>query len=305
MFFSRSYNYRSFSREQLQKQLAGKQMGGPKPGEEAPNFELTTLDGEKIRLSDYAGDLNVVLTFGSATCPMTAGSIRGLNRLYEDYSDDDVQFLFVYVREAHPGDDLPAHGSMDDKAEAAELFREEEKVQIPILLDKLEGKVHRQYGGMPNPTYVIDKSGKVAFRALWTRPRVVEEAIDELLEYQEESGKQHKVVLGGEHTSLPVRYGMLHSHRALERGGAQAVRDFKQALGARGRLAVTASRMTEPVVLHPGRVFLAVGLTGGVIGGALYAGMKLRQKMLQRRSPYYFPRSRVKGETGGYEAVGI
>ena len=305
MFGSKSYNYSSFDREQLRKELNGEQMKGPKAGEEAPNFELPSLEGKKVRLSDYAG-YNVVLTFGSATCPMTAGSIRGLNRLHEQYSDEEAQFLFVYVREAHPGEDLPAHSSLDDKGEAAELFREEEGVEIPILLDKLDGKVHRQYGGWPNSTYLIDGSGRVAFRAVWTRPSVIEEALEELLENQEESDEEHAVVRGGEDTALPKRYGMLHAHRAVERGGPRAVRDFKEAMGATGRVAMATSRMAEPVMLHPAKAFAAVAIAGGVIAGALYAGMRLRQRRLQMRSPYYFPRpQRRKGETGGYEAVGI
>jgi peroxiredoxin len=306
MFGSKRYNYGRFSREQLQAELGTNQMSGPRAGEEAPDFELPSLEGEEIRLSDYAGEKNVVLTFGSATCPMTAGSIRGLNRLHKKYADKDVEFLFVYVREAHPGDQLPAHRSLNDKTEAAELFREEEDVEVTILLDTLDGKVHRQYGSRPNSTYLIDRSGRVAFRAVWTRPNAVEEALEELLDFQEESGKEHGVVRDGEDTSLPRRHSMLHAHRALERGGPQAVRDFKEAMGASGRVAVATSRMAEPVRLHPAKAFAAVAITGGVIVGALYVGMKLRQRRLQMRSPYYFPRPRrKKGDTGGYEAVGI
>ena len=306
MFGSKRYNYGRFSREQLKAALAAKEMSGPRAGEEAPDFELPTLEGEKIRLSDYAGEKNVVLTFGSATCPMTAGSIRGLNRLHEEYAGDDVEFLFVYVREAHPGEQLPAHRSLEDKTEAAELFREEEEVELPILVDSLDGKVHRQYGSRPNSTHLIDKSGRVAFRAVWTRPSVLEEALEELLESQEESGREHAVVRDGEDASRPRRYGMLHAHRAVERGGSKAVQNFKEALGASGRVAVATSRMAEPVMLHPAKAFAAVAITGGVIVGALYAGMKLRQRRLQMRSPYYFPRpGRKKGDTGGYEAVGI
>jgi len=306
MFGSKRYNYGRFSREQLKTALAAKEMSGPRAGEEAPDFELPTLEGEKIRLGDYAGEKNVVLTFGSATCPMTAGSIRGLNRLYEEYAGKDVEFLFVYVREAHPGEQLPAHRSLEDKTEAAELLREEEGVELPILVDSLDGKVHRQYGSRPNSTYLIDKSARVAFRALWTRPGVLEEALEELLESQEESGKEHAVVRDGEDASMPRRYGMLHAHRALERGGPKAVRDFKEALGARGRVAVATSRMAEPVMLHPAKAFAAVAITGGVIVGALYAGMQSRQRRLQMRSPYYFPRPRRrKDDASGYEAVGI
>jgi hypothetical protein len=134
---------------------------------------------------------------------------------------------------------------------------------------------------------------------------MVEEALQELLEHQEEIGQNPAVVCGGEDTSLPRRYGILHAHRALERGGPRAVQDFKEALGASGRVAMATSRMAEPVMLHPVKALTAVAVTGGVIVGALYAGMRLRQRRLQMRSPYYFPQPRRKGETGGYEAVGI
>ena len=42
-------------------------------------------------------------------------------------------------------------------------------------------EVHRQYGGLPNSTYLIDRSGRVAFRSLWTRPSILEDAIQEIV----------------------------------------------------------------------------------------------------------------------------
>jgi hypothetical protein len=124
MFGRHRYNYESFNGHTLLKEAA--RMGfrsGPKPGAKAPDFELRSLDGKKVRLSDFAGEKNVVLTFGSATCPFTAASVRGLNELYEDYAgSDEVAFLFMYVREAHPGERIPAHQSDEDKQRAAELF---------------------------------------------------------------------------------------------------------------------------------------------------------------------------------------
>ena len=306
MFANTRYNYRSFTRDLLSREILRGKAGGPKPGDKAPDFALKSLDGEKIRLSDFFGEHNIVLTFGSATCPMTAGSIRGMNALHDEYHREDVEFLFVYVREAHPGEELPAHDSMKDKIEAAELLREEEEVEMPILVDELDGTVHRRYGGLPNPTYLIDKTGRVAFRALWTRPSVIEEALDELLQRQEEDEGEHIVVRDGEYRSFPVRYGMLHSHRALERGGKRAVREFRSAMGAPGRLAVATSRMAEPVTLHPFRVLAGAVITGTVIIAGIIAGLKLRERRLQMRSPYYFPRpQRHREESGGYEAVGI
>ena len=303
MFGSKRYNYESFSGQDLLKHAARTGFGsGPKPGDEAPDFELRTLHGEKIRLSDYHGEKNVVLTFGSATCPFTAASIRGLNDLYED--SEGVQFLFVYVREAHPGEKIPAHRSQTDKREAAEFFREEEDVEMPVLVDDLDGRVHRKYGKMPNPTYVIDKSGRVAFRALWTKASVIAEALEELLNAQESRGDEHVIVRDGETKAMPMTYAILNSHRALERGGVKAIREFREGLGRPGKIAHSAGRYVGPVVLNPGKTLTVAGLTAAVISGGLYVGWRLRKARLKKsQDPYHYGR-RVEAGENDY-AVGI
>jgi len=249
-----------------------------------------------------------VLTFGSATCPMTAGSIRGLNSLCEEYRGDDVEFLFVYVREAHPGDQLPAHESMDDKIAAAELLRQAEEIEMPIVVDELNGAIHKKYGKLPNATFIIDKSGRIAFRSLWSRPSQMAAALEELLQRQAERGVEHAVVNGGEDTAMPFSHGALFSYRALERGGPAALEDFRDALGLPGRAMLVTSRVAEPLVLHPGRVAVGALLAGGVIAGALLAGRALRHKRLGLRSPYdLYGEENDELESGGegYEAVGI
>src|SRR5205807_1967050 len=124
------YNYSHFTKELLTKDLAAGRFSGPEPGDRAPDFELRSLEGDSFRLSDFRGQKNLVLTFGSATCPMTAGSVGGINKLAKKFGDA-VQFVFIYAREAHPGDSLPAHSSIAEKVRAAELLREEEEIDIP------------------------------------------------------------------------------------------------------------------------------------------------------------------------------
>ena len=59
-------NYESFSRSSS----AGKSnefKNSLRAGEEAPDFELPTLEGERIRLSSYRGKKHLLLEFGSIT----------------------------------------------------------------------------------------------------------------------------------------------------------------------------------------------------------------------------------------------
>jgi peroxiredoxin len=308
MFGNSRYNYDRFEKATLLKDLAGTKFGSaPEPGDKAPDFELRSIDGEKIKLSDFRHEKNVVLTFGSATCPLSAGSIAGLNEIYEEFNGEDVQFLYVYVREAHPGENLPAHRSSDDKVAAAELFREEEEIDMPVLVDELNGKVHRKYGSLPNPTFLIDKDGRVSFRALATRASVVESAIDELLERQKERGVEHVVVGGGEDAMVPPVKSMLHAHRALERGGSKAIEDFRREMGMPGRALLTASRVVRPVADNPGAVIGAAAAIVGVVGAGLWAGYELRRRRLSSQQPYTYPYRRRFSDHGydDYEAVGI
>jgi peroxiredoxin len=303
-----SYNYEHFSRDLFQ-DLAQNSFSGPGPGERAADFRAFTLDGEAVRLSDFANKKNVLLIFGSATCPMTAGSIGGLNQLYDRFRGDEIEFLFIYVREAHPGEIIPAHRNMREKMEAARLLRDEEDMQMPIMVDDLRGSIHRKYSRMPNPSFLIDKSGRVAFLSLWSKPEAIAAAIEELLEMQQERGIDHATVSGGQDLSMPLPYSALSAYRALERGGKQSLNDFRQALGLPARVAFTASQLARPLLDNPGRVMSIIALTAAVLAGGLYAGFELRKRRLGiRPNPYRaYEKERVRDTDTGtdYGAVGI
>ena len=303
-----SYNYEHFSRD-LFHDLAQSSYSGPAPGERAPDFKAVSLEGESIRLSDFAKKKNVLLVFGSATCPMTATSISGINELYDQFRGDEIEFLFIYVREAHPGEVIPAHRSMREKIEAARLLRDEEDMQMPILVDDLRGAIHRKYSKLPNPSFLIDKSGRVAFLSLWSKPETLGAAIEELLGIQQERRVDHAIVHGGQDLSMPLPYSALSAYRALERGGKQSLNDFRQALGLPARVAFTASHLARPLLDNPGRVMSIAALTAAVLAGGLYAGFELRKRRLgTRRNPYRaYEKEAVRDtETGtDYGAVGI
>jgi peroxiredoxin len=304
MFGRGGYNYQRFERNRLLKDFAVNAFGGaPSPGDRAPDFSGQTLDGEAVRLKNYRGKKNVVLTFGSATCPQTAASLPGLQKLYND-RNEDTEFLFVYTREAHPGERLPAHNSWEDKRRAAELFREEEEVSIPVLVDDVSGKIHRNYGKLPNPTFLIDKSGHVAFRSVASRASVLARAIEELNQKQA-AGEKHPIVQGGEDVSLPSPQLLLRARRALDRGGKSSIRNFKREMGIPGRLILLSASLPSPATVA------GIGAVVLVLAAGTWTGLALRRKRLS--TTYHDPyeqrrrlRDRLR-ESGrnDYEAVGI
>lgn len=63
---SESYNYASFTRSESSGK-ANEFKNSLRAGEAAPDFELPTVDGERLRLSALRGKKHVLLEFGSIT----------------------------------------------------------------------------------------------------------------------------------------------------------------------------------------------------------------------------------------------
>jgi hypothetical protein len=60
------YNYESFSRSSSAGQ-SNEFKTSLRAGDDARDFEIPTLDGKKVRLSDFRGQKHVLLEFGSIT----------------------------------------------------------------------------------------------------------------------------------------------------------------------------------------------------------------------------------------------
>lgn len=94
-----------------------------------------------------------------------------------------ARFLFIYVREAHP-DSFPDHPAHKTEAQKWQHARDlHEKFQSPrtILVDGLDGPVHRLWGGLPNMSWVVDHTGRVAYKAGWTVARDLRAVLTDVL----------------------------------------------------------------------------------------------------------------------------
>jgi hypothetical protein len=98
--------------------------------------------------------------------------------MVEDYADRGLHSVFIYTREAHPGEHYPAHSSLEQKLQHARDFQKIVGVKRRILVDDLNGTTHRAFGTLPNMTYVLNSAHTVIFRANWTDPPTIRFALD-------------------------------------------------------------------------------------------------------------------------------
>jgi hypothetical protein len=151
-------------------------------GAMAPEFEAPILDGPVVRLGDLRAQGHVVLMMGSITSPMCAIAVPGMNRLHSKLSGKGVSIYLIYVKESHPGEHYPHHTSLEQKTEHARQLRRLENIEFPILVDSLDGAIHRSYGPWPTSIFVINRDGRLFFRSTITDPHEVELYLEELVQ---------------------------------------------------------------------------------------------------------------------------
>ena len=101
-----------------------------------------------------------------------------MDPLAAEFAPRGFTSVFIYVREAHPGEYLPHHTSFEQKLAHARRFRDEQHVQRRILVDSLDGTCHRAYGSLPNMTWILLRGGTVAYKAMWTDATDVRDAME-------------------------------------------------------------------------------------------------------------------------------
>ncbi len=156
-----------------------------------------------------------------------------MEQLYKEYGRRGFEFFLVYTREAHPGEKVPAHSSLDEKIQNACRLRDEEKLTVPILVDSMDGAVHQSYGAsdLTNSTcprlHVIDKDGRVIFKATWTDAQELRLTIEDLLEREARVAEGYRLKEGTvEKIQFPLR-DLPERKRVLGRAGEGSITDWE------------------------------------------------------------------------------
>lgn len=119
----------------------------PREGFLAPDFELVTLSGDRIRLEDQRGSV-VVVNFWASWCPPCRAEMPDLREVYEANQGRGLEILAVNV-------------AYQDNRQDAERFVREFGLPFPILLDT-SGEVANRYLMRALPTtFFIDRQGVI------------------------------------------------------------------------------------------------------------------------------------------------
>jgi len=126
------------------------------------------------------------------------GEVPPLTQVFRQYRQRDFQFLIVYTREAHPGENYPHHESVEQKLSCARKLRELDHVdEIPILVDDVGGASHTAYGQLPNMVYLIDRDGRVNYKSDWTDAQEIDGVCASLIRLDEMKAKNVPIIRQG------------------------------------------------------------------------------------------------------------
>ena len=129
-------------------------------GNRAPDFRLTTVDGETLQLSDLRGNI-VLLNFWGTWCGPCRREMPEFQKAYEERQDLGFEILAV---------------AFNDTEAAIKDFRDEFGLTFLLALDD-SGEVNNTYAVQTRPsTYVIDRDGVITLKhfGIMTEPQLRE-----------------------------------------------------------------------------------------------------------------------------------
>lgn len=120
-------------------------------GDQAPDFETTTPDGQKVKLSSLRGKV-VMLQFTASWCSVCRKEMPRIeSEIWNKYKNNPNFALF--------GVDL------DEPADKVEAFGKQIPVSYPLLLDPKGAAFYKfaEKGAGVTRNVIIDKEGKIVF----------------------------------------------------------------------------------------------------------------------------------------------
>ena len=98
-------------------------------------------------------------------------NLSGLEAVYQDYHEKDVNFFYIYKSLAHPEiNNFVAPHTLKERLTHISTFHEITGSKIPWICDSMDNMFASAFGGAPNGEFVIDPEGKVVRQRFWSNP---------------------------------------------------------------------------------------------------------------------------------------
>ncbi len=129
----------------------------------AQDFELPTLNGDYVRLSNYRGKV-VFLNIWATWCPPCREEMPSMESLYRRLKGRDFEMIAVSIDR--------------EGGKVVRPFAAKYGLTFPVLLDP-DNKTHRLYGltGIPE-TFIIDKNGMIMKKIIGAQNWINREWLD-------------------------------------------------------------------------------------------------------------------------------
>ncbi len=139
----------------------------------APDFKLKRIDGLEMHLASFRGQRPVVLIFASYTCDIFE-KFHAIIEMVHDRNKARAEFIFVYIREAHPSDSSFSFGggvsgvsveapkNYNQRWALASTACSKMQINLPCVIDEMDDVVDKAYSAWPLRIVVVDTFGKIA-----------------------------------------------------------------------------------------------------------------------------------------------
>ena len=180
--------------------LGDRALQSGQPGERMPELILHDIEGNQQQLSRCWEKQPALLVTMSLSCGRSRRHARGLRRLSRRF-EQDINTVIIYIAEAHPIDVPSPYAdriwvtpkneiagihcaqprTVEARIELAHQLRRRYRLSTSILIDALDDRAWRAFGGAPNVAILVDPDGRIAVKQGWFEPQEMARAITALL----------------------------------------------------------------------------------------------------------------------------
>ncbi|MEC7640747.1 MAG: TlpA disulfide reductase family protein [Nitrospinota bacterium] len=128
----------------------------------APSFELQSLSGGKLKITDYRGKV-VFINFWATWCGTCKIEMPSMERLYRNFKDQGLEMLTI---------------SVDKDQSLIQPFLYKKNITFTVLMDPKSEVAKQKYKttGVPE-TFIIDQRGIIRHKAIGPRDWATQETM--------------------------------------------------------------------------------------------------------------------------------